>query len=143
MQRRRLFLLWLLLPYLAVPALGLLALDGWSCARQNAQLSMAAGAAVHAGLYELQRGDRSDEVILAAAQGRAALELGQIDGVAISARISDDRRSVTVGIHRPGRLCWSQAVGLAENRDALEVAALPPPGPRATSKCPLASFIPC
>jgi hypothetical protein len=129
---------------LAVPVLGVAVWDLMSCAKQNAALSGAADAGARAGIYELAQG-AGDAAVLAAARRAALAQLEDRTGVDIAARMGENRKSVIVSMHRPGILCWSQVVGLAENRSALAAAHVPDPdAPRPKSNgCPIASFIPC
>lgn len=128
----------------AVPVLGVVVWDLMSCAKHNAALSSAADAGARAGVSEIVRGE-GDAAVLAAARRYALAQLADTAGVDVAARIGENRKSVVVTMRRPGMLCWSQVIGLAENRDALAAAQVPDPNAprREGSGCPLSSFIPC
>jgi hypothetical protein len=128
----------------SVPILGIVLIDLLNCVQANATLRSAAEEAAYAGLHVL--GDGADQTVIATALARARALVGAAADVEITAEIGADRRSVSVSIHRPGLLCWSQVVGLSENRDGLALARRPDPAERTKSTsdgCPIASFIPC
>jgi hypothetical protein len=123
------------IPYVGLALLAFTAFDTTKCAREGGRMGAAAIAGAHGGLQTLAAGGRSnDQQALANAERYARERMGDAADARITARIGDDRRSMTVTVERPGPHCVAQIFGLTGRDSASEVAALPPPGaPRATS----------